>query len=71
MGCCSPTFWESTASIAPADCRPLQCSNSGSWLNISHTAPDPSDPISFLLLCLLLAGIVALQLWYLRKKNWF
>lgn len=32
--------------------------------------PDASDPVSFLILCLLLAAIVALQLWYLRKKNW-
>lgn len=32
--------------------------------------PDANDPWSFLMLCLLLATIVALQLWYLRKKNW-
>lgn len=32
--------------------------------------PDASDRWSFLLLCLLLALLVAAQLWYLRRKGW-
>lgn len=32
--------------------------------------PDANDPLSFFILCLLLGGIVGLQLWYLRRKHW-
>jgi zinc transporter len=32
--------------------------------------PDANNPVSFLILCIILGALVALQLWYLRRKRW-